>query len=86
VLSVLGVRYPIRMLPILLFEVAWKLIWIATVATPHLVAGDMNTATWEVLINCSLLVLMIAVIPWRCAWRRYVRTLGEPLALTSWQW
>jgi hypothetical protein len=27
------------MLPILLFEVVWKLIWIAAVAIPHLVSG-----------------------------------------------
>ena len=76
-LAFLGLRYPVRMLPILLFEVAWKLIWIGTVAIPHLVSGDMNAATREVLFNCSFVVLIIAVIPWRYAWRRYVRTPGD---------
>jgi hypothetical protein len=76
-LAFLGLRYPIRMLPILLFEVTWKLIWITTVAIPHLVAGDMSTTTREVLIDCSLVVLIIAVVPWRYAWRRYVRTPGD---------
>jgi len=33
-LAFLGLRYPVRMLPILLLEVNWKLIWIGTVAIP----------------------------------------------------
>jgi hypothetical protein len=31
----LGLRYPVGMLPILLFEVTWKLIWIGTVEDPQ---------------------------------------------------
>ena len=76
-LAFLGLRYPVRMLPILLFEVAWKVIWIAAVAVPHLVADDLNAATREVLFNCSFVVIIIAVIPWRYVWRRYVRTPGD---------
>jgi hypothetical protein len=75
-LAFLGLRYPVQMLPILLFEVAWKLIWIG-VAIPHLMAGDMNAAAREVLFNCSFVVVIIAVIPWRYAWRRYVQTPGD---------
>ncbi|HEX3199028.1 MAG TPA: hypothetical protein VHR39_15880 [Propionibacteriaceae bacterium] len=44
-LAFLGLRYPIRMLPIPLFEVAWKAIWIAAVAIAYLVSNDMNAAT-----------------------------------------
>ncbi len=76
-LAFLGLRYPARMLPILLFEVTWKVIWIAAIAVPHLVAGDMNAATRDVLFNCSFVVVIIAVIPWRYAWRRYARTPGD---------
>jgi hypothetical protein len=76
-LAFLGLRYPVRMLPILLFEVAWKVIWIAAVAIPHLVSDDMNAATSEVLFSCSFVVIILAVIPWRYAWRRYVRTPGD---------
>ena len=76
-LAFLGLRYPVRMLPILLFEVAWKLLWFATVAIPHLVADDMNAATREVLFNSFFVVIIIAVIPWGYVWRRYVRTPGN---------
>ena len=44
-LAFLGLRYPVQMLPILLFEVAWKVLWLATVAVPHLVSDDMDAAT-----------------------------------------
>jgi hypothetical protein len=76
-LAFLGLRYPAQLLPILLFEVAWKVMWIAAIAVPHLVSDDMNAATREVLFNCSFVVIIIAVIPWRYAWRRYARTPGD---------
>ena len=57
-LAFLGLRYPLRMLPILLFEVTWKVIWIAAVAVPHLVADDIDAVTRAVLFNCSLVVIM----------------------------
>ena len=77
-LAFLGLRYPVAMLPILLFEVTWKVIWIAAVGVPHLVADDLDAATRDVLVNCSLVVIIVAVIPWRYAWKRYVRTPGDP--------
>lgn len=76
-LAFLGLRYPAQLLPILLFEVAWKVMWIAAIAVPHLVSDDMNAATREVLFNCSFVVIIIAVIPWGYAWRRYARTPGD---------
>jgi len=76
-LALLGLRYPARMLPILLFEVTWKLIWIAAVALPHVIANDVDSAFGGVLFNCSLVVVILAVIPWRYTWRRYVRAPGD---------
>jgi hypothetical protein len=76
-LAFLGLRYPAQMLPILLFEVTWKVMWIAAIAVPHLVAHDMNAATRAVLFNCSFVIVIIAVIPWGYAWRRYARKPGD---------
>lgn len=76
-LAFLGLRYPVRMLPILLFEVLWKVIWIATIAVPQLVSHDLNAEARDVLINCSFVVVIIAVVPWRYAWTQYVRTPGN---------
>jgi hypothetical protein len=76
-LAFLGLRYPVKLLPILLFEVTWKVIWIAAVALPHLVADDIDAATGEGLFNCSFVIVIIAVIPWRYAWKHFVRMPGD---------
>ena len=77
-LALLGLKHPVRMLPILLLEVGWKSIWIAAVAIPRLISGDLDAAAGDVLVNCSFVVVILAVIPWRFAWTRYARTPGDP--------
>lgn len=76
-LAFLGLRYPVRLLPILLFEVTWKVLWIGLVAVPHVISGDVSAAIGDMLFNCSFVVVIIAVIPWRYTWTRFVRTPGD---------
>jgi hypothetical protein len=52
---------------------AWGRFRCRAVGVPHLVAHDINAATREVLFSCSLVVIIVAVIPWR-----YVSTSGHP--------
>ena len=77
-LAFLGLRYPVKMLPVLLFESAWKLIWLATVALPRFLTDDLDAATQEILASSSLVVVILLVTPWRFAWRTYVRDGGDP--------
>jgi hypothetical protein len=76
-LAFLGLRYPVKLLPVLLFESAWKLIWLATVAAPRAVAGDVDAATQDVAINCSLVIVILAVTPWRYVWQQYATAKGD---------
>lgn len=76
-LALVGLRHPVKLLPLLLLEATWKLLWLALVALPAAVSGDLDAATTEVLVNCSLVVVFLAVIPWPFAWRTYVRTTGD---------
>ena len=76
-LAFLGLRYPVKLLPVLLFESAWKLLWLSLVALPKATAGALDAATTEILVNCSLVVVILAVTPWRYVWRNYVRATGD---------
>lgn len=76
-LAFLGLRYPVKLLPLLLFESAWKLLWLALVALPKAITGTLDAAAAAVAVNCSLVVVILAVIPWRYVWTQYVRTSGD---------
>jgi hypothetical protein len=76
-LAFLGLRYPVRLLPILLFESLWKLIWLSVVALPVVAAGDVDQAMSETIFSCSLVVIIVAVVPWRHVWQRYVVAKGD---------
>jgi hypothetical protein len=78
VLALLGLRYPQRMLPILLFEVAWKLIWLVAVALPLWLDGTLTGATREQTGAVLWVVIIIAVVPWRHVVRQFAATRGEP--------
>src|SRR3954453_22983327 len=70
-LAFLGLRYPVRLLPILVFESAWKLLWLSVVAAPELGAGEMVPDTAEVMASSLWVVVILAVDPWRYVWQQY---------------
>jgi hypothetical protein len=77
-LAWLGLRYPLRLLPILLFEVAWKLIWLGVVALPLWWDGELEGAALTRVGEILWVVIIIAVIPWRHVLTQYVRAPGAP--------
>jgi hypothetical protein len=77
-LAFLGLRHPVRPLPLLLFESAWKLLWLSVVALPEAITGSLDSATADTMVSCSLVVLILAVTPWRYTWRTYVHGAGDP--------
>ena len=77
-LAFLGLRYPVQLLPLLIFESAWKLIWLAAVGVPHLIAGDRDAEMSRILGSVSLVAVILVVTPWDYVWKRYVRAQGDP--------
>jgi hypothetical protein len=74
----LGVRHPLRLLPVLLFEVLWKLIWLAVVVLPAWSDHRLDQATLQVFYACLLVVIPLAVIPWHYVVSRYVTGPADP--------
>lgn len=77
-LALLGLRYPVKMLPILLFESLWKLIWLGVVAVPLWARGTMDAATSELASSILWVVIILAVTPWRYVIDQYVTGKGDP--------
>jgi len=78
VLSFLGLRYPIKLLPILLFEIGWKFIWVSVVVLPLWISGELDQATAEIFYSCLVVLIVVAVVPWRYVVTHYVTTPGDP--------
>ena len=78
VLALLGIRYPVRMLPILLFEVSWKLLWLGVVALPSWSENQLEGDTRAQAGALLWVVIIIAVIPWRHVLAEFVMAPGEP--------
>jgi hypothetical protein len=77
-LSVLALRYPLQMLPLLMWEMAWKAIWLLKVALPLWAGGQMDAATAETAFEVGMVVIIPFAIPWRYVFANYVRKPGDP--------
>ena len=77
-MGLFGLRYPLQMLPIFLFEFAWKSIWLATFGLPQWMAGAGSPLLSEDLLSIGTgPILFGLIIPWRYVYYRYVRQPSE---------
>lgn len=77
-LALLGLRYPLKMLPLLMFELLWKTTWLLTIGLPLRSAGQLDGAfgeTW--FANVMGLVIFSLAIPWGYVISKYVREPGD---------
>ena len=78
ILAFLGLRYPLQMLPLLMLEFAWKVIWVVAYGLPQWRADALTPVTSEDLTSTLFgVILMPLVIPWGYVWRRYVVQRGD---------
>ena len=74
-LAFFGILHPLRMLPILLLEICYKLIWLFIVAYPLWVSNKLAGSSAEgTTIVFLLVILPIVFTPWRYVFRTYIWT------------
>jgi hypothetical protein len=74
---VLGLRYPLQMLPVLLWEMIWKTLWLMLVVLPQWLAGHVDDAIKPSIFACGMVVLVYLAVPWPYVFARYFGARGE---------
>ncbi len=78
ILAVFGLRYPLKMLPLLIYEVAWKTIWLTAVALPvWLNHGPIDDELAATIQACLLILPFYLIIPWRYVLANFVQEPGD---------
>ena len=80
-LAVVGIRYPIKMLPLLFFEFVWKAIWILLFGLPLSLSGGLDPNVsfggTETLIACIVGVVLVPLaMPWGYVLKHYFKAPG----------
>ena len=77
-LAVLGIRYPLKMLPLLFFELVWKTIWVLAFGLPLWTAHQLDPDTLETLKATLMgVVLVPLVMPWGYVFTHYGKAPGD---------
>ena len=73
-LSGLGLRYPLKMVPLLLLQLVYKAVWLAAVALPMWSAVRSTDLTRAMVIG---VVVDVLAIPWSYVLASYMKERGD---------
>ena len=77
-LALLGIRYPLKMLPLLFFELLWKVMWVLGWGLPLWLGQQLGPESRETLVNCLVGVVLVPLaLPWGYVLREYVQAPGD---------
>ena len=76
--AALGLFQPARMLPLLIFEVVWKTIYLTAFVLPLWLSGHMTPAVTEDAYAVLIVVIFPPLMPWRFIVGRYLRAPAAP--------
>lgn len=72
--ALIGLKYPVQMLPLLMFEFVWKTIWLLAYGVPQWSVGQTPMTYSEDFRNIAFgVILMPIVMPWSYVYRHYIR-------------
>jgi hypothetical protein len=78
VFAIGGLFRPLVFLPIMIYESAWKAVWLVVVALPPWLAGQEIPSVVNAKSSIIGIFLIIIVIPWKYVWWRYFTQPIEP--------
>lgn len=65
-LCLVGFFHPLKMLPLLLFSIAWKSIWLIAFVIPAYFGSGLDEVTKNILFPVSIgFIVTAAITPWR---------------------
>jgi hypothetical protein len=70
--AVLGLRYPVQMIPLLLFELIWKAIYLLAFALPLWLAHQVTASAAIDIQSVLVVVIFIPLIPWGYVVKHYI--------------
>jgi hypothetical protein len=76
-MCVVGLRYPLQMLPVLLWEVTWKTLWLLLVPLPQWMAGRIEEPVRSSIFAVAMVVIVYVAIPWGYVYRQYMKGPGD---------
>jgi len=75
IFAFIGIFRTIKMIPILLLEIVYKVMWLILVALPLYLEGNLSDETTDGMIFPFLLVILaIAVVPWGYVFNNYIKS------------
>jgi hypothetical protein len=75
--AVLGLRYPVQMIPLLLFELIWKAVYLIGFALSLWRAHRVDAAVAADIQAVLMVVIFLPLIPWRYVFAHYVMKHGD---------
>ncbi len=77
-LAFLGIRYPLKMLPLLFFELVWKSVWLLAFGLRLWSQNKLDENTSQTLSDCIFgVILVLLVTPWDYVFKQYLKAAGD---------
>lgn len=76
-LSIVGIRYPLRMLPLLVYELLWKAIWLCGIALPLWIVNQIDADTRQSFFEIAPVIILIPLLPWSYIFSNYLKKSGD---------
>ena len=76
-LMLLGARFPVTMLPLLLLQLLYKLLWLIAFGYPMWSSGQGELVSGVNTLFGMMVIVDLAVIPWPYVFHNYLRAIFQ---------